>query len=150
MTTIRSFLGRGPSAPSVEEHHDQRDRDDERDNARERSDHRDRDDARSPDRERDPRRRGADPRNVFTRSLNLPRGRDARSSMTPATANTRCVGPNAGRWPQSAPSGSCPRVTSGTETTGREIFATATSGISENRASSRPPASLAAVTTRWS
>jgi len=76
MTTIRSFPGRGPSAPSVEEHHDQRDRDDERDNARERSDHRDRDDARSPDRERDPRQRGADLRNVFTRSLNLPRGRD--------------------------------------------------------------------------
>lgn len=69
-------LGRGPNSPSVEEHHDRRDRDDERHEARERADHRDRDDARWPDRDRDPRERGCDPRDVFTRGLNLPRGRD--------------------------------------------------------------------------
>jgi hypothetical protein len=51
-------LGRGPSA--VQEHHDHRERDDERHDAR----------------DRDPRDRGADPREPFTRSLNLPRGRD--------------------------------------------------------------------------
>ncbi|MBI3050532.1 MAG: hypothetical protein HYY76_19740 [Acidobacteria bacterium] len=69
-------FGRGPSSPSVEEHHDRRDRDDERHEARERADHRDRDDARWAERDRDPRDRGSDPRDVFTRSLNLPRGRD--------------------------------------------------------------------------
>jgi DNA-binding MarR family transcriptional regulator len=69
-------LGRGPSSPSVEEHHDRHNRDDERHETRERADHRDRDDARWPERERDPRDRGTDPRDVFTRDLNLPRGRD--------------------------------------------------------------------------
>jgi hypothetical protein len=68
-------LGRGPSSPSVEEHHDRRDGDGERHTARERADHRDRD-ARWPERDRDPRDRGTDPRDVFTRGLNLPRGRD--------------------------------------------------------------------------
>lgn len=68
-------LGRGPSAPRVDDHHDdRRDRDDERHDTRERADHRDRDDARWP--ERDPRDRDSDPRDVFTRGLNLPRGRD--------------------------------------------------------------------------
>jgi hypothetical protein len=43
---------------------------------RERADHRDRDDARWPERDRDPRDRATDPRDVFTRGLNLPRGRD--------------------------------------------------------------------------
>jgi hypothetical protein len=69
-------VGRGPTSPSVEEHHDRRDRDDERHDSRERADHRCRDDARWPDRERDPRERGSDPPDVFTRDLNLPRGRD--------------------------------------------------------------------------
>ena len=41
-----------------------------------RADHRDRDDARWPDRDRDPRDRITDPRDVFTRTLNLPRGRE--------------------------------------------------------------------------
>src|SRR5688572_3266613 len=67
--------GRGNSAPSVEEHHD-RDRDDERRDARESSDPRDRDDDRWPDRDRDPRERDSDPRDVFTRGLDLPRERD--------------------------------------------------------------------------
>ena len=67
--------GRGSSAPSVEEHHD-RDRDDERRDTREPSDHRDRDDDRWPDRDRDPREREYDPRDVFTRGLDLPRERD--------------------------------------------------------------------------
>lgn len=62
-------LGRGPSSSRVEEHHDHRGRDDDRHEARERADHRDRDDARWPDRD-------GDPRDVFTRDLNLPRGRD--------------------------------------------------------------------------
>ncbi|MGH9237409.1 MAG: hypothetical protein ACRD3G_05160 [Vicinamibacterales bacterium] len=65
--------GRGSSAPSVEEHHD-RDRDDER--AREPSDARDRDDDRWLDRDREPRERDSDPRDVFTRGLDLPRERD--------------------------------------------------------------------------
>jgi uncharacterized membrane protein YgcG len=69
-------VGRGPSSRSIEEQHDRNDRDDERHDARDRADHRDRDDARWPDRNRDPRDRGADPRDVFTRGLNLPRGRD--------------------------------------------------------------------------
>ena len=68
--------GRGPSSSRVEEHHDQRDRGDDRAEARERADHRDRDDARWPDRERDPRDRDRDPREVFARGLNLPRGHD--------------------------------------------------------------------------
>lgn len=66
--------GRG-TAPSVEEHHD-RDRDDERRDARDGSDPRAREDDRWPDRERDPRARDADPRDVFTRGLDLPRERD--------------------------------------------------------------------------
>jgi hypothetical protein len=69
-------LERGPSSSRIEEHHDQRGRNDDRHEARERADHRDRDDARWPDRDRDPRDRDADPRDVFTRGLNLPRGRD--------------------------------------------------------------------------
>jgi len=68
--------GRGAGVPSVEEHHDRRDRDDERHDGRERANHRDREDARWPERDRDPRDRGTDPRDVFTRGLNLPRGRD--------------------------------------------------------------------------
>ena len=67
-------LGRGPS--SVQEHHEPRERDDERHDARGRADHRDRDDARWPERDRDRRDRGTAPREPFTRSLNLPRGRD--------------------------------------------------------------------------
>lgn len=43
---------------------------------RERDDHRDRDDVRWADRDRDPRERDIDPRDVFTRGLDLPRGRD--------------------------------------------------------------------------
>lgn len=66
--------GRGPSAPREDLPHD-RERDDERHDARDRADHRDRDDARSPDRERDPRDRDR-PRDEFTRGLNLPRERD--------------------------------------------------------------------------
>jgi len=69
-------LGRGPGSPSVEEHHERRDREDDRHEAPERADHRDRDDARWPDRDRDPRERGMDSRDVLTRGLNLPRGRD--------------------------------------------------------------------------
>jgi hypothetical protein len=66
-------LGRGPISPPVEEHHDHRDRDDDRGDTR---DHRDRDDARWPERDRDPRDRGMVPRDVFTRGLDLPRDRD--------------------------------------------------------------------------
>jgi len=70
-------LGRGPSSHRIEDHHDdRRDRDDDRRDTRERPDHRDRDDARWPDRDRDPRDRSTDPRDVFTRDLDLPRGRD--------------------------------------------------------------------------
>jgi hypothetical protein len=70
-------LGRGPSAPQVDDHHDERrDRDDDRRHTHEHADHRDRDDARWPDRDFDPRDRGTDPRDVFTRGLDLPRGRD--------------------------------------------------------------------------
>ena len=67
-------LGRGPS--SAPEHHRECERDDHRHDAPDRADHRDRDDARWPERDRDPRDHGTDPREVFTRSLNLPRGRD--------------------------------------------------------------------------
>jgi hypothetical protein len=67
-------LGRGPS--SAPESHHERERDDDRHDARDRADHRDRDDARCPERDRDPRDRGTDPREVFTRGLRLPRGRD--------------------------------------------------------------------------
>ena len=67
-------LGRGPS--SAPESHHERERDDDRHDARDRADHRDRDDVRWPERDRDPRDRASDPRDVFTRSLNLPRGRD--------------------------------------------------------------------------
>jgi hypothetical protein len=67
-------LGRGPSG--VQEHHDRRERDNERHETGDRADHRDREDARWPERDRDPRDRGADPRETFTRSLNLPRGHD--------------------------------------------------------------------------
>lgn len=67
-------LGRGPSAHSAAEHRDPRDRDDDRHDVRDRADHRDRDDARWPEQERGPRDRGG--RDVFTRGLNLPRGRE--------------------------------------------------------------------------
>jgi hypothetical protein len=67
-------LGRGLS--SAPESHYERERDDDRHDARDRADHRDRDDARWPERNRDSRDRGTDPREVFTRSLDLPRGRD--------------------------------------------------------------------------
>ena len=66
-------LGRGPSSANVDEHHDRRDRDDDR-HERERADYRDRHDACWPDRDRDPRDGGTGSRNVFTRGLNLPRG----------------------------------------------------------------------------
>ena len=70
-------LGRGPSSSRIEEHHNQRDRDDGRQDSRERADHRDRgEDGRWPDRDRDTRERHTDPREVFTRGLDLPRGRD--------------------------------------------------------------------------
>jgi uncharacterized protein YecT (DUF1311 family) len=70
-------LGRGPSAPRVDDHHDeQRDRVDDGRDTRDRDDHRDRDDVRWADRDRDPRERDSDPRDVFTRGLDLPRGRD--------------------------------------------------------------------------
>jgi hypothetical protein len=69
-------IGRGPSSSQIEAHHDRRDRDDDRHDARDRADHRDRDDARWPERDRDPRDRATDPRDVFTRGPNLPRGRD--------------------------------------------------------------------------
>lgn len=70
-------LGRGPSAPRVDDHHDERrDRDDDRRDTRDHADHRDRDDARWRDRDLDPRDCGTDPRDVFTRGLDLPRGRD--------------------------------------------------------------------------
>jgi hypothetical protein len=67
-------IGRGSSSHSAAEpHHDERrDREDDRGHA----DHRDREDARWPDRERDRRDRDGDPRDVFTRGLNLPRGHD--------------------------------------------------------------------------
>ena len=65
--------GRRSNSHRVEQHHDERNgRGDERN----RADHRDRDDARWPDRDRDPRDRDSDPRDVFTRGLNLPRGRE--------------------------------------------------------------------------
>lgn len=69
-------LGRGPSSSQIEAHHDGRDRDNDRHDPRDRADHRDRDDARWPERDREPRDRGTDPRDAFTRGLNLPRGRD--------------------------------------------------------------------------
>lgn len=70
-------LGRDPSAPHVEDHHDEpRDRHDHRREARDGADHRDRDDARWPDRDLDPRHHGTDPRDLFTRGLDLPSGRD--------------------------------------------------------------------------
>jgi len=69
-------LGRGPSSSRVEEHYDDRYRHDDRHEKRERADHRDREDPRWPDRACDPRDRDADLRDVFTRGLNLPRGRD--------------------------------------------------------------------------
>jgi len=62
-------LGRGPSAPQVDDHHDERrDRDDDRRHTHEHADHRDRDDARWPDRDLAPRDRGTDPRDVFSSS----------------------------------------------------------------------------------
>ena len=67
-------LGRGPS--SAPESHHERERDDDRHDARDRADHRDREDARWSERDREPRDRATDPREVFTRGLNLPRGRD--------------------------------------------------------------------------
>lgn len=67
-------LGRGPS--SAPESHHERECDNDRHDARDRADHRNRDDARWPERDRDPRDRACDPREVFTRNLNLPRGRD--------------------------------------------------------------------------
>ena len=70
-------LGRGPSAPRVDDHHDERrDRDDDRRDIRDRDDHRDRDDVRWADRDRDPREREIDAGDVFTRGLDLPRRRD--------------------------------------------------------------------------
>ncbi len=70
-------LARGPSSHRVEDHHDERrDWDDARRDTRARDDHRDRYDARWADRDRDPRGRSTDPRDVFTRDLNLPRGRE--------------------------------------------------------------------------
>src|SRR2546426_5322738 len=67
--------GREPNSSREDVLHD-RERDDLRHDARDRADHRDHDDARWPERERDPRDRGDDPRDVFTRGVNLPRGRD--------------------------------------------------------------------------
>jgi hypothetical protein len=69
-------LGRGPSSSHIEAHHHGRDRDNDRHDARDGADHRDRDDARRPERDCEPRNRGTDPRDVFRRGLNLPRGRD--------------------------------------------------------------------------
>jgi len=67
-------LGRGPS--SAPESHHERERDDDRHDPRDRADHRDRDDARWPEHDRNPRDCAADPREVFTRGINLPRERD--------------------------------------------------------------------------
>src|SRR6267142_3265767 len=53
-------LGRGPGDESRQSNADKHTRDP-------------RDDARWPERDRDPRDRGADPRDVFTRDLNMPR-----------------------------------------------------------------------------
>jgi hypothetical protein len=70
-------LGRGSSSHRVDEHHDERrDRSDDRHDIRDRDDPRDRDDVRWPERDRDPRERDSDARDVFTRGLDLPRGRD--------------------------------------------------------------------------
>lgn len=70
-------LGRGPSAPRVDDHHEERrDRDDDRRDTGDRDDHRDRDGVRWADRDRDPRERDIGPRDVFTRELDLPCGRD--------------------------------------------------------------------------
>lgn len=69
-------IGREPSH-RVEDYHDERrDRDDDRRDTRDRDDHRERDDVRWADRDREPRERGTDPRDVFTRGVDLPRGRD--------------------------------------------------------------------------
>jgi hypothetical protein len=55
-------LGRGPGSDNRDDHSE--------------GDPRDRDDERWPDRHRDPRERELDPRDVFMRDLDLPRGRD--------------------------------------------------------------------------
>jgi hypothetical protein len=66
-------IGRGSSSHPGDEHrHEGRERDDDRHNA----DHRNREDDRRPDRDLDPRERDQDPREVFTRGLDLPRERD--------------------------------------------------------------------------
>jgi hypothetical protein len=62
-------LGRGSSSHRVDEQHDER-----RDRSDEHRDPRDRDHVRWADRDRDP--RDSDSREVFTRGLDLPRGRD--------------------------------------------------------------------------
>ena len=124
-------LGRGPS--SAPESHQERERDDDRHDARDRADHRDRDDARWPERDRDPRDRASDPREVFTRSLNLPRGRDREGwSMMRATANIRCGDPRAVRSQPSAHFVWCPSENCATVTTVPATFAMATSGICGN------------------
>lgn len=67
----------------------------------------------------------------------------ARSSMTAATANTRCEGLKRGLSRPSAHSAWCARATCAATTTAPPIHGQATSAICANRASSEPSTCLA-------
>ena len=62
--------------------------------------------------------RDRDPRDVFTRDLDLPRGRERRPSAS-ATASTRSTATRAARWRPSARSASLPKAISTTSETTR-------------------------------
>ena len=114
--------------------HDSRDRDDDRHATRDRADHRNRDDARWPERDRDPRDRATDPREVFTRGLNLcPAAVTVKSSTMLVIANTHSGDLRAARSRPSEPFASCRPATSETVTTDQRIHVTATSDIYANR-----------------
>jgi hypothetical protein len=102
-----------------------------------------RDDARWPDRERD-----HAPRDVFTRHLDLPRGRE-REIVHDRFVRTPCVARSRERWRPSARFEWSPVVISEIATIGRLIPDRPTFGACVSKVSSRRSACLAHAITRW-
>ena len=96
-----------------------------------------RDVARWPERERDEGTRHTDPREVFARHVNLPRGLE-RELVRTATASTSCVARSHAHWRPSVRFEWSPVVISGTITADPRTLAQVTFGIFANRVSWRP------------
>jgi hypothetical protein len=96
-----------------------------------------------PDRER-----GHDPRDVFTRDMDLARGRE-REIVHTETASTHCAVRNPERWPPSARFEWSAVVICATTTTAQLIREQVTFATCVNRASWRPSACPALAITRW-